>query len=107
MAQQLTVDEGSVQNAGVLLLGAAQKVQAALGTLETALSAAGTCWGSSDETAKQFAKQYVPGRDEVLQASRDLEKVLRQEGERAQKAIGLLAGVEYENLRDAKSTPST
>lgn len=91
---RLAVNQDILADAASRLLVVADKVNTARGVLEHGLSGIGPCWGTTDDVAAQFAGDYLPGRDDVLDSSRDLAGVLRQLGERTSTAARTFSGVD-------------
>ena len=76
MAQRLTVDEDALKNVATRLIDASGLLDTARGALETRLSEQGQCWGTSDQVARTFTKDYVHGRDQVIEGSKNLAQLL-------------------------------
>jgi hypothetical protein len=79
----------------LIVLG--EKATSARSTLITNLDGLGTPWGTSDEFARKFAKEYLPNRDKVLEASKDLGDFLTQLGQRVKAMGGSLSDAENDN----------
>ncbi len=60
-----TAEPDAVLRASQGLKGAADALQEAGKTLQSAVGAQGECWGN-DESGKEFAKDYVPGSQGAL-----------------------------------------
>lgn len=97
MAQRLRVDEAALSNVSARLTNAGHRLTDARGRLEGGLSTQGQCWGTSDEVARNFASEYVHGRDEVLEGSRNLAQLLAALGEAIGGATHSFVSTEHGN----------
>lgn len=83
--------------------GTVQQVEGALSQLEGVLHQTGQCWGSSDAVARQFAADYVPGRDDVLQGAHALAETIRSVSGAVRNTASLFDSVEESNVADAQA----
>lgn len=66
-----TAEPDAVLRASQGLKGAADALQDAGKTVQSAVNAQGECWGG-DESGKEFAKDYVPGSQGALEGFANL-----------------------------------
>ncbi|GIF96934.1 WXG100 family type VII secretion target [Catellatospora citrea] len=97
MARQLKVDPGTVDGIGHRLLMAGSQVDLHRQDLERGLGATASAWGRDDEFARKFVEQYRPGRDEVLEGTRNLAQLLTDMGHHVRTTRRFLGAVEHDN----------
>ncbi len=90
-----TADPDAVLRASQGLKGAADALQDAGKTLQSAVSAQGECWGN-DESGKEFAKDYVPGSQGALEGFTNLVQGLLGMQQNVEKTMKSYTGAEDE-----------
>lgn len=71
-----TVDPARMRTGATKFDTAADMLEDACARLESGLAAQGECWGG-DESGQEFAKDYVPGQQQAVEAFRSLAQALR------------------------------
>ncbi|MGW0520420.1 hypothetical protein [Crossiella sp. NPDC003009] len=73
-------DTDAIARAGASFSQLADAAERMAAVLATQITSVGECWGD-DQIGKQFAKDYLPARAQVLEALPGIAKVLRKTGD--------------------------
>jgi uncharacterized protein YukE len=101
VADELSVDTDAIRDNSWRLDSVGDTVDRARDKLQRRLDQLGQCWGRDDEVAQAYARQYVPGRDEVLDGSGKVSALLHDLGARSRQASQGYADAETVNTQDA------
>lgn len=71
----MRLDAVGVRGGATKIGSAGEDLKQVFDTLKSAIDAEGECWGH-DETGQEFAKNYVPGKDGVVDALGKLSEAL-------------------------------
>lgn len=93
---QLDVRPAELRAAAPQLRTVAEAVQTAQRTLQAALDAEGTCWGN-DDLGSEFAKHYLPHRDQAQTNLTQLATALQETGRAVDEAAAAFARTERQN----------
>jgi len=88
-----TAEPDAVLRASNGLITAADGLDNAAKALQAALAAQGECWGS-DESGKEFAKDYVPGAQGAVEGFTNLVQGLRGMQQNVAKSMKALSGAD-------------